>query len=426
MNFVVFVRFHLSSSFSPDETAVILSQSKASFASDPFHGENTNTTAASHFPKTTIGFVVTVTDCGDNPDLPFPITEGAAVLRHSIHRTSIHGTLGGKYDYRLYAVYHPNAEACVQKLSKLGYTLLKRDTPVRVEEIRGDFLREKIGENGCCGEKELIKFEALRLTQHAAVVVLDLDVLILKPLDVLFDLILDHVHPPTNERHLQWPDVHIPDDIWLLYTNDYAMVNPYRKLKPIQGGFVVLRPNRTIYEEIMEIVREGDYRDRGWGGVTGKFWGSMTFQGLLPYFYLIKQPGHTVELNRCLHDNMVSNPREKDIRPGKNESLCFTMEENCEDCRERTVDEIYSTHFTICQKPWLCALHANTKKSTHRLCRKLHDSWFMVRSEMERAWGRSGRGMGNNTQDALGNTFAYCHGMGEKNYEFIEEPYGLW
>ena len=101
-------------------------------------------------------------------------------MKHSIHLASIHGKIGGRYDYKMYAIYHPDGETCAAPLKDLGYELLKRNTPVAVSDIQGDFLRENIEKNGCCGEKELVKLEAYTLTQHPVVVHLDLDVLILK------------------------------------------------------------------------------------------------------------------------------------------------------------------------------------------------------------------------------------------------------
>ena len=94
----------------------------------------------------TIGFAVTVTGCGSDP-----ITEGAAVLKHSIHLASVHGNIGGRYDYQMYAIYHPDGEDCAMPLKDLGYTLVRRETPVAVKDIEGDFLRENIEKNGCCG-----------------------------------------------------------------------------------------------------------------------------------------------------------------------------------------------------------------------------------------------------------------------------------
>jgi hypothetical protein len=374
-------------------------------------GDNSNTAK--------IGYAVTITNCGTDGDMPFPITEGAAVLSYSIRRASIHGNQGGRYDYELYAIYHPDAEPCAETLRDLGYTLLKRDTPVQVSEIQGDFLREKIAKNGCCGEKELIKLEAFTLTQHSVMVILDLDALILQPLDAVFDLMLQRASPPTD--HVQWKEEPLPPEINMIYTTDYAMVSPKRKIKPVQGGFLVMRPNQTVYEELRDIVRKGDYRDKGgWGGKSGKFWGSMTFQGLLPYYYKILHPGQAVELNRCIYNNMCSKPREEKsvnntLLPGD----CFTQEEDCEDCRARPVKEIVSTHFTVCQKPWMCMRHWKDSIN-HRLCRSLHGEWFTARSEMETSWGRAGKGNGTVDEHFRG----YCHTHGEKGYNLIQKPYG--
>jgi len=103
-------------------------------------------------PIATVAFAVSVTGCGADP-----ITEGAAVLKHAIHRVSSRGTLGGKYDYDIFAIYHPDAEACALPLEKLGYKLLKRNVFVEVDEIKGEFLRRKIRSNGCCGEKGTLR-----------------------------------------------------------------------------------------------------------------------------------------------------------------------------------------------------------------------------------------------------------------------------
>lgn len=168
----------------------------------------------------TIGFAVTVTGCGSDP-----ITEGAAVLKHSIHMSSIHGNLGGRYDYKMYAIYHPEGKKCSEPLKELGYELLMRDTPVQVEDMGGEFLREKIRKNGCCGEKELVKLEAYTLVDHPIVVHLDLDTLILKPLDTLFDWML--VNPEdlkatydTSDIPIMWPELEIPSKVNAFFTRD--------------------------------------------------------------------------------------------------------------------------------------------------------------------------------------------------------------
>jgi hypothetical protein len=242
------------------------------------------------FDDKTVAFVVTITSCGGhkNNAVPFEIVEGASVLRYSIHQNSVHGEHRGEYDYRLYALYHPSARACAATLTELGYIVQAQETPVKISEMQNELLRERIVNNGCCGEKELIKLAAFTLTQHALVVLLDLDVLVLKPLDRLFDFMLDTTQLPEPDDLLYWnrpaltgrnaEPLTIPARLDLLYTTDYAMVNAERHIKPTQGGFVILRPNQTVYEDFVRIVKEGDFRfegggDLGWGGRTGRFWG---------------------------------------------------------------------------------------------------------------------------------------------------------
>jgi hypothetical protein len=168
----------------------------------------------------TIGYAVTISGCGADA-----ITEGAAVLKHSIHLVSSQGNKGGRYNYKMYAIYHPDAIDCALDLEDLGYTLLKRDTPVAVKDIQGDYLREKIEKNGCCGEKELVKLEAYTLIQHPIVVHLDLDVLILKPMDALFDWMLVEpqqllVHYDTTGIPIMWPKLEVPPKPNAFFTRD--------------------------------------------------------------------------------------------------------------------------------------------------------------------------------------------------------------
>jgi hypothetical protein len=168
----------------------------------------------------TVAYAVSVTGCGSDP-----LTEGAAVLKQSIHRSSIRGTLGGRYNYKMYAIYHPKATACAKTLEALGYELLERETFVKVEDIEGEFLRKNIEKNGCCGEKEFIKLEAYTLTQHPIVVHLDLDVLVLKPLDSLFDVMMASQDGPLDLTQIDpmWPpdvDGSVPTVVNAYFTRD--------------------------------------------------------------------------------------------------------------------------------------------------------------------------------------------------------------
>jgi hypothetical protein len=370
-------------------------------------------------PVATVAFAVSVTGCGSDP-----VTEGGAVLQYSIHRASSRGRLGGKYDYALFAIYHPQAESCAMELKALGYTMLKRETPVAVSEIQGEYLRSKIESNGCCGEKELIKLEAYTLTDYPIVVHLDLDVLVLKPMDPIFDLLMNRpVDTKLLQEYIMWKDKPVPESAQLqaLFTMDYNMVGPSNPYKPVQGGFLVLRPDKKVYEEFRDIIRKGDFREhKGWGGLVGPFHGSMTFQGLIPYYYNVLHPGHSIELNRCVYNQMADNPRTGKTVNDVVQGQCRTGEADCPDCRSADVRSVVTTHFTLCQKPWTCLPHEHDMIQ-HRLCRKLTHEWYAVRSELEQSWGRTGSGTGDFEKELF---FGWCTRSGGGGYIPIQKPYG--
>ena len=279
---------------------------------------------------------------------------------------------------------------------------------------------------GCCGEKELIKLEAYTLTDYPIVVHLDLDVLVLKPMDDLFDLMLQGTAASTSGSAskpvaVMWPEKPLPHRIDAFYTYDYNMVGASNPRKPVQGGFLVARPNQTVYEEFRQLVLEGDFRQgHGWGGLVGPFHGSMTFQGLVPYYYDVLHPGNGVELSRCVYNQMADNPRDKPTVADVVNGNCRTGQDECEDCRSRPITDVVTAHFTLCQKPWWCLPHSQDQIQ-HRLCRQLTHVWYQVRSELEVSWGRSGYGSGDWERDQF---YGYCKFSGHKGYEPIQEPYG--
>jgi hypothetical protein len=378
------------------------------------HGNNQNGPVTAAAVK--VAFAVSVTGCGSDP-----ITEGGAILQHSIHRASSRGTLGGRYDYVLYAIFHPDAESCALPLQDLGYILLKRNTPVAVKDIQGEFLRSRIESNGCCGEKELIKFEAYTLTEYPIVVHLDLDVVVLKPLDDLFDMMLGiPIDPVVRDKIIMWKEKPIPKTINAFYTVDYNMVPPFKENKPVQGGFLVTRPSMNVYEEYKSIVKKGNFLEGGgWDGKVGPFHGSMTFQGLLPYYYNILHPGQAVELNRCVYNQMADNPRTEKTVDNVVHGNCRTGEDSCMDCREAPVETVVTTHFTLCQKPWWCLQHSQ-ENLQHRLCRDLTREWYRIRSELEQSWGRPATGPGDFDPDVFQ---GFCSRHGKTGYIPIEKPY---
>jgi hypothetical protein len=266
------------------------------------------------------------------------------------------------------------------------------------------------------------------LTQHPIVIHVDLDVLILKPMDDIIDFMLQpksvrrakdaHTHSHSH-LPLMWPEKPIPDDIQLLFTKDYNMVGPKRPDKPFQGGFFVLKPNLGVYQEFVNIVKEGDYHIKGgWGKKVGPFYGGMTIQGLLPYFFEYLHPGHAVELNRCVYNNMSDNPM---VESNNKTNHCRTNQETCEDCRLRPKEDVVTFHYTICRKPWFCLSYDNQLGQYFRLCREMFHEWYVYRSELEQSWGRSGRGEGQFKADRF---LGYCRHVGVDGYIPIEFPVG--
>jgi hypothetical protein len=112
--------------------------------------------------KPTVGVASTITGCGSDPFI-----DGAAVLKYSLDLQS--RKAGSKFKFHTYVFYHPSAKECVLPLADLGYTLLERPTPVEVEEIGGDGgLRERIVDNGCCGEVRRIVLFAWKVVARSS------------------------------------------------------------------------------------------------------------------------------------------------------------------------------------------------------------------------------------------------------------------
>jgi hypothetical protein len=258
---------------------------------------------------------------------------------------------------------------------------------------------------------------------------MDLDVIIVNPMDDVIDLMLD----PTKYKqqfskdalvkhlsniNVMWPELELPDNIELMFTKDYNVVAPKRHDKPYQGGFFMIKPSLDTYNNLINIVKEGDYHVKGgWGKKVGPFYGGMTIQGLLPWYYEYIHTGTSVELNRCVYNSMNDNPM---LVRDNGTSRCRTNQETCEDCRKRPQNEVVTFHFTICQKPWNC-LQYRHRDDNFSLCREMTNEWYSFRSQLEQSWGRGGKGPGQHKPESY---HGYCTQNGAKGYIPIEKPYG--
>jgi len=234
-------------------------------------------------------------------------------------------------------------EGTGKSLKRLGFTVLQRDFPVKVEEIQGEYLRKTIASDGCCGEKELLKLHAFTLTDFYRVVAVDLDVIFLRNLDPLLAM-----------------------DTEIVFTVDIGMAIAKAHLPPVQGGLFVIKPSQEAFDALVGIVRKGDYfEETGWGGLyIGWNYGGKTIQGLYQYYYgKIARPELSYEADRCVYNAM------------------YDREDDCKDVRIGSGGPdgkgLRTMHFTVCQKPTSC----NPKP----WCADAHKRWNELRVEVEKS-----------------------------------------
>ena len=182
-----------------------------------------------------------------------------------------------------------------------------------------------------------------------------------------------------------------PEQINFMFTRDYNMVEPPRK-RPyqigVQGGFLVIRPNRRDFDRTIEIILTGGNGytiGDGWGGeklAYGGYYGAGTIQGLASFYYdYYENATRSVELNRCNYNTMVDNPYHYNEKNKKN--ICRTTEDECEDCRKTKLKDIYTVHFTVCGKPEWCQ---TLNPVEDRLCSQLMREWHKTRLSLEMEW----------------------------------------
>jgi hypothetical protein len=349
-------------------------------------------------PKATIAYATSVTKCTKDSVL----MDQASVLMYSIHKSSFRvPTSGSRYDYDLFVFLHTEAAECKDQLEKIGWTVLIKDTPVEVEEIRGN-LKQYVKTASCCGEKEFLKLYSYTLTDYPVVVHFDLDVIVLQNMDELYDSMIDGPSSPARSKvAAMWQQAsEFPENIEGFFTRDYNMVMPgQRRVHQIgvQGGFIIVKPNLNYFEEYRQIIIEGNYTVAfGWGDklAYGGFYGAAQIQGLCSYFFGHMRPNTTIELNRCIYNSMADNPH-SDL---SGLTRCRTMQplEECEDCRLTKVSLIKTAHLTVCQKPWGCQAYEGhpqelrekflAGKEAYPICSQMHNAWFKFRQELEYLW----------------------------------------
>jgi hypothetical protein len=124
-----------------------------------------------------------------------------------------------------------------------------------------------------------------------------MDVIVLKPMDDLFDLMTNN--PTYNKKNFQnstmWIDnmENYDHSVDFLFTRDYNMVHPPRKeVHQIgtQGGFLVIRPSLRDFENFVNVIVHNNtfVPGAGWGGNElgyGGYYGAATIQGTFVVFF---------------------------------------------------------------------------------------------------------------------------------------------
>lgn len=394
-------------------------------------------TIPSERKPTVIAYAVSITSCSKRS----LVTDGASVLQHSIHLNSIQtNTSGSRYDYEMVAFVLPDAIDCVDIFNKLNYTVYIKPVPIQIDQVRGTY-RIWANRTGCCGEKEWLKLYAYTLTQYPVVVHLDLDCLILKPLDDLFDAMIEDSSTSSSRaaavaqrRRIpaMWVNAtDMPDTIDAFFTRDYGMIGVPGRRKPhqigVQGGFLVLRPNQTTFDEYIDIILEGNYTERnGWGDKLGygAYYGAGNIQGLAAMYYSHLYPNRAVELNRCIYNNMVDSPYPAKYDTPQFSNMtpypCLSLQERCDDCRQTPIEDIVSIHLTNCLKPWNCV----GPRGVPPLCVQHWHEWYRVRYLLEAKW--QGKAVHVTRFKASRNmtiariSLGFCNGQGHANYRPID------
>ena len=364
-----------------------------------------------------IAYVVSLIKCPDSTHTT-GFLDATLVLRHSIDLMSYENKESkSKYSYKMYVIVHKNCEKFAPIFEQIGIEAMIRESPVNKNDIQNKDYRDNVDKEFCCGSAEFIKLYAYTMIQHPIVVHLDMDMILLKPLDDLFDAML--FPADSSERRsaisrldLEWPDYDkIPDKIDAFFTKDYTSSWPWKIEAPVQAGFLVLRPSIDAFEEYKKIILVGNYtlgnnNTSGWEGMGYGGWiGGKAMQGILPYFYDYRHKGTAVELNCCRH-NQVAAKVKWDKRTRKRESYfgkCNRYprkgtepDTTCEDCRNTPISRVHSVHYTACRKPWTCAVPETGKESRHQkrkrfnpevlnitVCFELQKKWFGIRRDLE-------------------------------------------
>lgn len=336
--------------------------------------------------KKEVAYVISVTSCDE-------VLDGAAVLAESIRTVSQRSNYK---DYDFVAIVGEDIPAdCRETLSLLGYRVLVKSLPFRVEELLSG---EKISEGGgCCGIQEYLKLHAFNMIAYKIVVHLDVDVLLFKPLDNLYDILLNESARASTVVKTIPSNQHIPRDLEFLFVREYTQHNvrfPSNRTKNgVQGAFFIVKPSQERFNDIVRVLKETEYYggNLGWARQHfGGYWGAAQIQGFLSYYYYIHSDW-ALELDHCIYNTLGQDIRYlswRDFQAANspaNNSTCRTGEQECDDCAVTPSGDIFVGHLSSCLKPWWC--RRTLVEPETPVCAFMQQSWFELRHNVTKRFG---------------------------------------
>jgi hypothetical protein len=255
--------------------------------------------------------------------------------------------------------------------------VLRRPVPVPLSEIQSAVARNEMGHTQGNGkgltfalEEETIKYWGLGLTQFDRVLVLDADTIVMDPMDELMELQDDFVG-----------------------TYDFGVDCCGSRIPPVQGGFLLMRPNATDFENVKALTREGDWvAGLGWKrSHIGYWYGGIGPDGLLQYYFnkdAVKglppiQAEHR-ELQEGIAQPSLPGSRMKAVdRDVYDVLLTSRLAADLSDRDLETVAAgVKAAHFTgNCLKPWSCS-YIDAQREGAGLCLALHRQWWGLWDEV--------------------------------------------
>lgn len=426
-------------------------------------GENEEEEEERSLPaKGTVAYVLPVTSCfpstyneesssslytTNQPKDGASFRDFAIMLRAMIHAQSYRNSASGSvYDYKMHAMLHPHAKKCRDAndlftvrtmndrdenaaeegttttgnwkngvvdrsvvLQDLGYQVSIQYPPIDPSDIQGsDYLRTYLSTN-TDEMNDLIRLYAYELEEYDAVVLVDYDTLILRPIDEVIDLIMesgvenqddvvdqgDRTNDGGIDAVFSWE--HIP-----------SLVNSNARASVINLSFFALRPSKLTFAQLVRSYLTSAFSEgRGWGSIgRGSFPGWMTTQGFLTYYYDEVANAAKVEVNRCSFGNSgeEGNVNNSILITNEGKVDCFGGSDGqCKDCSKSNVEDVVVADLSYCRAPWECGdsgmedsngmtaenEHDEASSSTSDkvlssgLCRQYQKMWFSGRLQME-------------------------------------------